>query len=251
MSASLRLDACQHLFYAPSFKVTIDGCDAWHEAVEMTLWALIKQAVSELESGIGQLRSCLSTFSPDSSQEAAEDVGRQEQALQSIADKAEAVLKRSKYVADGAGKELATLVHERLKCLHESKMRQVGWGLTELCNRPKAGHIATGKKVRAGILQLYKALELELSIDFGEDGILLETSRLLKIDCPKLPMLKGVPPGGLQTRMLEMLSGSPLDTEANVQSKRVRPTRGAGEDDEATTARDEGGLPHKRNRTSE
>lgn len=93
----------------------------------------------------------------------------------------------------GAEGRVADAVQEADQTMHKAKMMQVGWGLAELCRRPKVADPVKGKKIRSGLHQLYKdALEPAAPIDFIRADTLVQAVRFIKMDHPKLGMLKNI-----------------------------------------------------------
>ena len=88
--------------------------------------------------------------------------------------------------------ELQVAMHEAEKVVFETSMKQVAWGLQELCSRSKASDPVKGKKARGGIYALFKqALEPAANIDHIDAALLGKSIRLLSMDHAKPPELKG------------------------------------------------------------
>lgn len=235
----------------------------WRAGLEARLGQHAKTGVAKLEAGVARLAGHLKAFSESSSQDEAQVVGDCEAALREVHAKVVAVTGKHgpAMAAIGADGQVAEALREADQTLHKAKMMQVGWGLAELCRRPKVTDPAKGKKIRCGLHQLYKeALEPAPTVEFISVDTLVQTARYIKMDHPKLGMLKNLQDAAARDAVLAAINepqcwgaassaggGEPEKSKAKrgKGKKRARGNDGA-EDDEQVMEMDvdeaEGGV---------
>ena len=241
-----------------SLEVVIAVLQKWRADFEARLRQHTTTGIAKLGAGAAKLAGHLKAFSESSSQEEAQMVNDSEIALLEVRAKVVAVTGKHGPALAALGTEghVADALQEADQTVHKAKMMQVGWGLAELCRRPKVADPLKGKKIRSGLHQLYKdALEPATAIEFISADTLVQAVRFIKMDHPKVGMLKNVREAAVRDAVMaainDPLAGVAAPSAGGCGSEADKPKRGkkrprgkgvAGEEEEADgldEARDE------------
>lgn len=204
----------------------------WRADFEARLGQHTTTGVAKLGAGVAKLAGHLKAFSESSSQDEAQMVYDSEAELREVHAKVVAVTGKHgpALAALGAEGRVADALQETDQTMHKAKMMQVGWGLAELCRRPKVADPVKGKKIRGGLHQLYKdALEPAAAIEFISADTLVQAVRFIKMDHPKLGMLKNIQDAAARDAVMAAINeplGVATSSAGVGEADKAKPKRG-------------------------
>ena len=215
--------ACRAAPPSHCLEAVLVALQKWRVDFEARLRQHVKIGVVKLEAGVARRAGHLQAFSESASQNEAEVVYDAEAELRKVHAKVIAVTGKhgpAMAVVDTEGR-VAAVLQEADLAMHKAKMMQVGWGLAELCRRPKVADPVKGKKIRVGLHQLYKdALEPAATIEFISADTLAQTVRYIKLDHRKVGMLKNVRDAATRDAVMAAINEPLAVAASNVGAER-------------------------------